>query len=356
MHKKLFIPGPTEVSADVLEKMSTPMIGHRTKEATALQKNISENLQKLFFTESDILLSTSSGTGLMEGAVRSCTAKRAAVFSIGSFGTRWHKMAVQNGVEADLFEAEDGFHTDPSLVDDVLKTGKYDLVTITHNETSAGLANPCEEIGEVLKNYPDVVYCVDAVSSAGGMKIDTDKWGIDVCITSTQKCLALPPGLAVCTFSDKAIERAGSVKNRGYYLDLLMVHENMKKNFQYPSTPSLAHMFALDYKLDQIVNNEGIENRFARHKEMADYVRAWAKEKFEIFPEEQYASDTITCIKNTREIDVAALCSELNNLGYEISNGYGKLVEKTFRIAHMGDLTLDDVKELLSTIDKVLSI
>ena len=356
MHKKLFIPGPTEVSADVLEKMSTPMIGHRTKEATALQKSISENLQKLFFTDNDILLSTSSGTGLMEGAVRSCTAKRAAVFSIGSFGTRWHTMAVQNGVEADLFEAEDGFHTDPSLVDDVLKTGKYDLVTITHNETSAGLTNPCEEIGEVLKNYPDVVYCVDAVSSAGGMKIETDKWGIDVCITSTQKCLALPPGLAVCTFSDKAIERAGTVKNRGYYLDLLMVHENMKKNFQYPSTPSLAHMFALDYKLDQIINSEGIENRFARHKEMADYVRDWAREKFEIFPEEQYASDTITCIKNTRGIDVAALCKELNNLGYEISNGYGKLAEKTFRIAHMGDLTLDDVKELLSTIDKVLSI
>ena len=356
MHKKLFIPGPTEVSDDVLAKMSTPMIGHRTKEATELQKSISENLQKLFFTSSDILLSTSSGTGLMEGSIRSCTSKRAAVFSIGSFGTRWHKMAVQNGVEADLFEVEDGFHTDPSVVDDVLKTGKYDLVTITHNETSAGLTNPCEAIGEVLKNYPDVIYCVDAVSSAAGMKVETDKWGIDVCITSTQKCLALPPGMSVCTFSDKAIERAGTIKNRGYYLDLLMVHENMKKNYQYPSTPSIAHMFALDYKLDQIINVEGIENRFNRHKEMADYVRNWAKLHFELFPEEQYASDTISCIKNTRGINVAELCAKLNDLGYEISNGYGKLVEETFRIAHMGDLTLDDVKELLSTIDDVLSL
>ncbi|MCL1913272.1 MAG: alanine--glyoxylate aminotransferase family protein [Eubacteriaceae bacterium] len=356
MHRKLFIPGPTEVRADVLEKMATPMIGHRTAEATELQKSISEKLQKVFFTESDILVSTSSGTGLMEGAIRCGTAKRAAVFSVGSFGERWHKMAVNNGVEADLFEVEDGKHTDPDEVDKVLKTGKYDLVTITHNETSAGLTNPCAEIGEVIKKYPDVLYCVDAVSSAGGMKIEVDKWGIDVCITSTQKCLGLPPGMSVTTFSPKAVERAQNVNIRGYYLDLLMVHENVKKNFQYPSTPSIAHMFALDYQLDQILNVEGLENRFARHTAMAELVRNWANEKFEIFPAAEFASDTVSCITNTRGIDVKELCSKLNDVGYEISNGYGKLVEKTFRIAHMGDLTTGDVTELLGVIDGILGI
>lgn len=357
MHKKLFIPGPTEVRAEVLEKMATPMIGHRTKDASALQRRISDNARKLFYTNSEILLSTSSGTGLMEGAIRCGTAKRAAVFSVGSFGERWYEMAKVNGVDADLFEAESGHHTDPQLVKEVLSTGKYDLVTVTHNETSVGLTNPCAEIGEVLKDFPDVLYCIDAVSSAGGSKIEVDKWGVDVAVTSTQKCLALPSGMSLCTFSEKAVERAKTVKNRGYYLDLLQLYNFIqKKDYQYPSTPSLSHMFALDYELDYIINTEGLENRFARHKEMADYIRSWAKEYFAIYPEEEYASNTVSCIANTREISVGDLRKALNERGYEISDGYGDLKGKTFRIATMGDLTLQDMKDVTDNINDILGL
>ena len=106
MSKKLFIPGPIDVSEDVLEKMATPVISHRGKEASELQKSITEKAQKLFYTNNTILLSTSSGTGLMEGSIRCCTAKRAAVFSCGSFGDRWHKMGITNGVPTDLFKVE----------------------------------------------------------------------------------------------------------------------------------------------------------------------------------------------------------------------------------------------------------
>lgn len=357
MHRKLFIPGPIEVRKEVLEKMATPMIGHRTKEASALQKNISDNMRKVFFTENEILLSTSSGTGLMEGAIRCGTKKRAAVFSVGSFGKRWYELGVGNGVPTDIYAVEDGKHTDPNFVDEILKTGKYDCITVTHNETSSGVTNPCAEIGEVVKNYPDVIFCVDSVSSAAGMKIEVDKWGIDVCVTSSQKALGLPPGLSVCTFSEKAVQRAKEVTNRGYYLDLLQLYNTVKKkDYQYPSTPSLSHMFALEYQLDQIINVEGIENRFKRHQEMADYVRSWAKENFALFPEEAYASNTLTCIKNTKEINVSAMCKELNARGYEISNGYGDLKEKTFRIAHMADLTMDDMKDLMAQINDILGI
>ena len=204
MHKKLFIPGPVEVRPDVLEKMATPMIGHRSKDASILQRRISDNLRKLFFTKSEILLSTTSGSGLMEGAIRSCTLKKAAVFSVGAFGKRWYNMALNNNVQADLFEVEMGKGVTPEMVDNVLKTGEYDLVAVTHNETSTGVMNPIKEIGEVIKKYPDVVFIVDAVSSAAGTKIEVDKWGIDICITSSQKALGLPPGMAVCTFSNKA--------------------------------------------------------------------------------------------------------------------------------------------------------
>ncbi|MGL4989825.1 MAG: pyridoxal-phosphate-dependent aminotransferase family protein [Sarcina sp.] len=357
MHKKLFIPGPVDVRQDVLEKMAMPMIGHRGSEASNLQKRISENLKKIFYTQNNILLSTSSGTGLMEGAIRCCTAKKAAVFSVGAFGNRWYELAVSNNVSAQKFEVEWGEVINAKDVDKVLSSGEYDLVTITHNETSTGVMNPIEEIGEVIKKYKDIVFCVDAVSSALGTKIEVDKYGIDILITSSQKCIGLPPGLAICTFSEKARKRAQTIKNRGSYLDLLALDKYVEnKNYQYPSTPSLAHMYALDYQLDYILNVEGLENRFNRHLEMAKIVRAWANKHFEIFAKEGYYSNTLTNIKNTKGINISDLNKELAKKGMMLSNGYGKLKEKTFRIAHMADCTVNDITDLLACIDEILGL
>lgn len=356
MHKKLFIPGPVEVKTDVLNKMSKPMIGHRSKDASKLQRQISDKIRQVLYTNEEILLSTSSGSGLMEGAIRSCTLKRAAVFSVGAFGKRWFEMAVANNVPADLFEVSFGQATTAKMVDEVLSTGNYDLITITHNETSTGVMNPIEEIAPYIAKYPDIIWCVDAVSSAGGSKIEVDKLGIDICITSTQKALGLPPGMAICTFSKKAVERARKVPYRGYYLDLLSLYDYIqKKDYQYPSTPSLSHMFALDYQLDLIIA-EGIENRFKRHIEMAEFVRDWARQHFALFADERYLSNTLTTVKNTKDIDVAALNNELGQRGFQISNGYGNLKDKTFRIAHMADCTLEDIKELLENINDILGL
>lgn len=356
MHKKLFIPGPVDVREDVLLKMATPQIGHRTKDASALQRSISEKLKKLMYTENEILLSTSSGSGLMEGAVRSCTRKRAAVFSVGAFGDRWYEMATSNNVPADLFKSELGKPTTPEMVDEALATGLYDLITITHNETSTAIMNPVDEIAEVVRKYPEVIFCLDTVSSLGGTKIEVDKLGVDICITSTQKCLGLPAGLSICSISNKALEAAKQVPHRGLYFDLLALYEYIqKKDYQYPSTPSLAHMFALDYQLDNIIA-EGFENRFARHLEMAKVTRAWAEKHFAMLAEEKYASNTLTTIKNTREISVSDLNKELGKRGYMISNGYGKLKDVTFRIAHMADTQMDELKTLLGEIEDILGL
>ncbi len=356
MHKKLFIPGPVSVKEDVLEKMATQLIGHRSKDASNLQRNISEKLQKVFYTKNPILLSTSSGSGFMEGSIRSVTRKRAAVFSAGAFGDRWFKMAEVNGVPADKFSSKLGEAITPEMVDRALSTGKYDVITVTHNETSIGLMNPIEEIGELLKRkYPDILFLVDSVSSMGGTKIDTDAWGIDINITSSQKCLGLPPGMAICSVSHRAIEAGRQVKNRGLYFDIVELYDYLKKkDYQYPSTPSISHMFALDYQLDRILE-EGLENRYSRHLEMAEYVREWAKEYFQLFiKDDRYLSNTVSAIENTRNVDIPKLNEELANRGYVISNGYGKLKDITFRISHMADYTLDDVKGLLENIDDIL--
>jgi len=355
MHKKLFIPGPVDVRQDVLEKLATPMIGHRTKDASALQQRISEKLQQLMFTKNTILLSTSSGSGLMEGAVRCFTAKRAAVFSIGAFGERWYKMCTANGIPSDIFRSELGQPTTPEMVREVLSTGLYDLVTITHNETATGVHNPIFEIAKVLAEFPDVISCVDAVSSLGGDYIPVDELGIDVCITSSQKCLGLPPGLAVASVTDRAIEKAKTIPNRGLYFDYVELYKFVKeKPYQYPSTPSLPHMFALDYQLDRILE-EGIEARFARHSAMAKRVQDWARQNFAVYSNPSHLSVTVTCITNTKDIPFSELNAAMGKRGYLLSNGYGALKDKTFRIAHMADTTLEDVETMLKDLDEVLA-
>ena len=358
MHKKLFIPGPVDVRPEVLAKMSSPMISHRGKAATELGKDVCTKLQKVFGTKNPIVLSTTSGSGLMEAAIKCCTIKGAAVFSIGAFGDRWYKMATACGVPADKFRAEDGQATCPKQVDEALATGKYDVVTITHNETSVGIMNPIKEIAAVVKKYPEVVFCVDTVSSMGGTDVPVDELGIDICITSTQKCLGCPPGMSAASISKKAYDRAKTVPNRGLYLDIVEIYDKVVEDdkYQYPSTPSLSHMYALQEELTYMLETEGLANRYARHEEMAKFIRAWANKHFEVFSDEKYLSPTLTTIKNTKGISISDLNKKLAEKGIEISNGYGSLKEKTFRISHMADMTMEDMKLVTSAIEEVLGL
>jgi len=355
-HVKLFIPGPVEVNKEVLEAMSKPMIGHRTQECSDLQRSATEKMKKLLYTDKMVLFSTSSGTGLLETAIRSCTAKKAIVFSVGAFGNRWYNIAQKNGIPADKHEVEWGNAITPEMVDEYLSTGKYDVIAITHNETSTGVMNPVYELSEVIKKYPDVVWIMDAVSSMSGAKIEVDKLGVDFCLASSQKAFAVPPGLAMASVSQKALDRAKKVENRGFYFDLLRLEKYIKeRDHQYPSTPTIPHMYGIDKQLDRIIE-EGIENRFKRHKEIAQYVRDWAKEYFNIFADERYLSETVTCIENTRNIDIPKLNEKLRKRNMVIANGYGKLKNKTFRIAHMGETTVEDLKELFDNINDILNL
>jgi aspartate aminotransferase-like enzyme len=340
--------------------MSRQIIHHRTKEFEKIFDELEEDLKYVFQTKNVVLMFSSSGTGAMESAIVNLFSPgdKVLAVSIGAFGDRWFKMAKANGVPADKFSSEPGYPTTPQMVDEALSTGKYDVITVTHNETSAGIMNPVGEIGALLKEkYPDVLFLIDTVSSMGGTKIEVDNWGVDVCITSTQKCLGLPAGMSICSVSERAIENARQVENRGLYFDLVELYDYLKKkDYQYPSTPSLSHMFAMDYQLDRILE-EGLENRFARHLEMADYVRNWAKQYFEMFvKEEKYYSNTVTAIKNTRQINVSDLNKKLGERGYMISNGYGDLKDVTFRISHMADYTLDEVRDLIKNINEILNL
>ncbi len=355
MHKKLFIPGPTEVRDDILQAQAKPMIGHRSKDFSALYEGIVNKIKKALNTQNYVIVFTSSGTGIMEGAIRNCVYKDVLCCVNGSFSDRWFKIAKACGKNADAISVDWGKAIKPEMIEEKLKQKKYDAVTLVHNESSTGVRAPIEEIAEVMKKYPDTFWLVDTVSSLMGDKIEIDKLGIDVCLTSSQKCFALPPGLAVCTVTQRALERTRTIPDRGYYFDFDAMLKRYEKDRQTPTTPAVTLMYAMDKQMDKILA-EGMENRYKRHLEMANYVREWAKKYFALFPEPGYESVTLTCVNNTRKISVADLNSELGKRGFQISNGYGDLKEKTFRIAHMGDLTLDEIKELISNLNEILKL
>lgn len=355
MKKKLFIPGPTEVREEIRLAQSQPMIGHRMPEFSELYEGIIEKLRRLIGTRNDVMVFTSSATGVMEGTIRNTVKRRVLSIIQGAFSERWAKIAKSCGKEVKTVELDWGRALKPDFLYEALKKDQYEAVLITHNETSTGVMNPLEKLSEVMKEFPDTLVLVDAVSSFTGTPIMIDKWGIDVVFASVQKCFALPPGLTVAVVSKRALEKAETIEDRGYYFDFVTMKRYYDTRRQTPATPAISLLFALDAQLGRM-EKEGMENRFERHRRMARIAQDWGREYFFLFAEEGYESPTVTTIRNTRGINVSELIEELGRRGYAISNGYGKLKEKTFRIGHMGDLTPEELKELLGETEDILEL
>jgi predicted phosphoserine aminotransferase len=349
-HTILFTPGPTEVSPEILREMARPVIGHRGEEMQGILGEIIERGRRLFGTaRHDLFLSGSSATGLWEAAIRNAVERKVLVPVCGAFSERFYEVAVACGAEAERLDFEWGRAVDPGAVADRLARGDCDAVALVHNETSTGVVNPLGAIAAAVRRTPHVALLVDAVSSLAGMPVDVDANGIDVALASVQKCLALPPGLAVCVVSPRVLERSARLKRKGYYFDFLKLKGSFDKRNPL-ATPSVSHIFALQAQLRRI-ESEGLQARYARHRAMADAVRAWAERRFALFAAPGARSETVTCVANPAGIDVAALVKGAARRGYAISNGYGRLKGTTFRIGHMGDHTLEGVRKLLAALD-----
>jgi predicted phosphoserine aminotransferase len=348
----LFVPGPVDVDPEVAAAQTRAMLPHRSKEFETIFHRAENKSRQLFGTQYRVFLTASSGSGLHEAAVRNFAHQTVLSCTNGAFGDRWYEVALANGKQADRLDAPWDQPVDPEAVKKALKEKTYDIVTIVHNETSTGLMNPVHEIAAAVKDVsPETLVCVDAVSSLAGVKFEMDAWGIDFLLTSSQKALALPPGLGLGATSDRALARAEKVQNRGWYFDLVLLEKHRTKNST-PATPAISLIYALDFQLDRILV-EGLENRFARHAEMAARVQSWALEQgFGLFAAEGYRSHTVTTVVNTHNIDIAALNAALLQQDMRISNGYGALKNKTFRIAHMGELQMSDIERLLDAIDR----
>lgn len=353
-HDKLFTPGPVEVSAKTLAAFSRPMIGHRGEAFKNLYRDIHPKLQTLFGTKQPVFLSTSSAWGVMEASIRNLVGKRVLCCMCGAFSDKWLDVAKRCGKDAEPLQVEWGKHIDHKDVDLALATGRFDAVTLIHNETSTGVMNPLPEICCTLAKYPDVLLVVDTVSSFSAVKIDMDALGIDVMLTGAQKALALPPGFSLFAVSEKAQNRAEKVPDRGYYFDFLEF-KKQQAGWMTPTTPGIGHIFALQSKLDEIFE-EGLQARFDRHAKTNALVHDWVRRAgFDFFGEEGFRSKTLTCVKNTRGIDVVDLARKLREKHHiVIDPGYGKLKGQTFRLSNMGDETEETVSHLLACLDDTL--
>ena len=349
---KLFIPGPVDVAPEILEAMTQPMVGHRAPEFSVLYQDITDGIRRLLKTENAVYLSSSSATGLWEATVRNVAPKRTLCCVNGAFSSRWHKTVIGNGFTADLLEVEWGKAITPNMISEALKTTGYDLIRFVHNETSTGVASPLKEVSEVLRDFPETVFAVDAVSSMMGMEIEIENWGIDVCLASVQKCWALPPGFSICIVSEKVLARSAKAENKGYYFDFMEWEKSNQKN-QTVVTPSIAHMYGLQAQIKRI-ESEGMDARIQRYATLADMTRSWAAEKGQsMFSEDGYCSNTVSCMKNDQEWDLVKLSDDLFEKGYRFSNGYGTLKGSAFRIPHMGETTEESLSKYLREIDSL---
>lgn len=351
---KLFIPGPVNVEIDVLHAQTKDMIGHRSKEFRELMKNCSLGLKELLYTKNRVLISTSSGSGLMEGAIRNLVNEKVLVCVNGDFGKKWEKIAISCGKKVTILESEYGKAINKEELISELDKNDYEAVCITLNETSTGIENNLEELVPIIKKK-NLLVLVDAVSCMGGKKIEADKLELDVCIASSQKCFALPPGLSFVMVSEEALEKAKTVSNRGYYFDFVELAKEYDAN-QTPYTPAISLIFSLEEQLKKM-KEEGFENRFKRHQELKQLVHDWVEENgFELFADKEYASSTVTCIKNNKNIDFSKVKEMMREKKYVIDTGYKKLNERlitdcksqTFRIAHMGETTKEEMINFLN--------
>ncbi len=356
--KTLYLPGPTEVREDVVEAMAEPMFGHRMDRMTDLYTTIVEDTKEFLDTDQDVIILTASGTEFWEATTLNLVDEKILVPTSGAFSERQANVAERLGKTVDRLEYEWGEAVKPEDIRAALESSDedYDAVGIVMNETSTGVRNPIEEIGDVLDEYPDTYFVVDAISCLGGDYIEIEENNIDCIFTSTQKALAMPPGLSVCTVSDDAYERELEKDSASWYGGFQRCLDYYDRKGQTHSTPAIPVMLAYRKQMKHLIQ-EGHKERDKRHREMAEYTRDWAREHFGLFPQEGYESQTVTCVENTQGIDVAEMVETVSE-EYDMvfSSGYGDLSEESFRIGHMGEHTVESIEELTDAIEDVAGL
>jgi serine---pyruvate transaminase len=352
----LLTPGPTPLPPQISLAMARPIIHHRTPQFQEILKEASQGLKWVFQTVNDVFMISSSGTGAMEAAVINLlsSGETALVVCGGKFGERWAEIAKAYGINVEIINVEWGKAVSPAEISQKLKANpQIKAVFTTLTETSTGVDNDIAAIAAVVKET-SAVLVVDAISGLGAVDLKTDAWGVDVVVAGSQKGLMLPPGLGFITLSAKAWKLVEISKSSRYYLDLRKAKKALDKN-DTPFTSSITLIIALNEAL-KMMQQDGLENIFKRHKVMADATRAGLVALGLGLFAPSAASNGVTAAKLPSSIDGEKLVKTMRDTyGVTIAGGQDVLKGKVIRIAHMGYITESDIIMGLSCLEKVLT-
>lgn len=350
----LMLPGPVPVPERVRLAMARQAINHRSPEFGAVYADCARCLKPAFGTENDLVIVSGSGTAGMEAAVANVgRGRKIACLSNGKFGERLYDISTRYG-DATKLASDWGTPLPLDRLAASLEAGA-EVVTLVHNETSAGIRNPAHEVGKLCRKH-DALFIMDGVTSIGGDVVEADRWGVDIAIVGSQKCLAAPAGLAAVSVSQRAQERFCT--DRPYYLDLAAYIKNAKKDpMETPYTPAVPLFLALQ-QAGLLIEEEGIEHRIMRHQRLAQAVRAaaaaWDLPLFPTVDALHGYSNTVTAIRMPEKTTDADFRGLVKRLGIVIAGGQDHLKGKIFRIGHMGAVGAPEVLGTLGAIQSAM--
>ncbi|MFH0948572.1 MAG: alanine--glyoxylate aminotransferase family protein [Elusimicrobiota bacterium] len=354
----LMIPGPTMVPERVLRVMVREMINHRGPEFTKILTNVTEGVKKCFKTKNDLFIIPSSGTGGMEAAVVNVLSEGddVLVLNIGAFGSRWVKILKAYRTNVDEIKFERGKSADVKIVEEKLKSKKYKAVFFQQNETSTGVLNDVKSLAEIIKSTSngESLIVVDAVSGLITADLRTDEWGLDVVVAASQKAFMLPPGLSFVSFSKKAWEYYSKAKLPRFYWDFKSMKDWADKG-QNPFTPPVSLYYGLEESL-KMLDEEGLENVFERHKKLRDLTREGLKKlNLKLLAADDIASCAVTASFPPENVLADDLRKKVKqNYGVVLAGGQEELKGKIFRVGHLGYCSETDIMVTLDAISKCL--
>jgi aspartate aminotransferase-like enzyme len=353
-----FLPGPTEVRNEVLAAMLKPMMPHRSAEFEDLFARIQGGLREVFLTQRPVFVAASSGTGMMEAAIRALPPGPVLSLVNGAFSERFAHIAEMCGRTVDRYEEPWGEVHSLERLESAIAQKNYRAITVCHSETSTGALNNVRAISD-LAHSKGVLCLVDSVSGAGGAELRFDEWKLDYVLTGSQKAIALPPGLAFAVASDEFVELARTAEGRGVYFDIVEM-EHFAKGNQVPATPAFSLLYALEVQLDAI-RKEGIENRWQRHRDMLDATSTWIKDSsrrtnadWDNIVKPESRSPTVSTIRLPEKINGKEFVEKVKEHGVRVATGYGKLGATTFRIGHMGDHTVETLENCFDACEEAI--
>lgn len=357
---RLMIPGPIELDPEVLAVMAEPMVAHYGEEWTAFYKETLGLLQKVFQTEGDVFLFPGSGSAGLDAALGSTVFpnRKILIPQNGFFGERLAEIARTHTPNVQTLRFPIGQPIELEQVEEALVTKEFKALAVTHCETSTGMLNPIQEIAEICRRRK-VLFIVDAISSLAIEPLEMDTWGIDLCVSASQKGLESPPGLGVVAVSKRGWKEIKRTETPGWYLNLKVWKEYEEKwgNWHpHPVTQAVNNVRALQIGLKRILN-EGLENRFRRHCEVTKQLhQGLRKVGFRLYITDRLTSHGVTAVIEPEGKAKELLTYVRNQHHLMLAGSLGELKDKVFRIGHMGPgATKEAVETVLYALDKALS-